>query len=414
MSVAKASRSPRELLSEIGGLLVREVVTADAVQGVVPRVVVEPDSVDQVSSVMRAAFEQGLGVVPRGSGSKLDWADPPSSVDVVLDLTRLRGVVDHAAGDMVVVARSGTRLAELQKTLAGRRQWLALDPPEADATLGGVVATNAAGPRQLLYGRPRDLLIGIAVVLPDGSVARAGGRVVKNVAGYDLGKLYAGSLGTLGVIVEVTFRLHPIPQVSERFEFEVASEAEAQRAAAEIGGSQLEPSSVTIRWSPHGATRVIVGLAGDAAGVRERGEELSKRLTAQGGVRIAALEDEARSSADCVLRLGFRPAEMARVLAEVDNQVARVEVGCDVECQASLGVADVRLQGAVGALRRVVDGLRGSLGADANVLLRKAPPRLKQELGSFGRLGSPAELLRRVKQEFDPTGVLSPGRVPWA
>ena len=213
-------------MSGISGLLVREAATADALQDVVPRVVVEPETVAQVSSVMHAASQQGLSVVPRGTGSKLGWADPPRSADVILDLGRLRGVLDHAAGDVVVVARAGTRLAELQETLARKRQWLALDPPEADATLGGLVATNAAGPRQLTYGRPRDLLIGIEVVLSDGSVARSGGRVVKNVAGYDLGKLYAGSLGTLGVIVEVTFRLHPIPEASELFEFEVESEVE--------------------------------------------------------------------------------------------------------------------------------------------------------------------------------------------
>ena len=412
--MGSASRAPRDLLSGISGLLVREAATRDAVQDVVPGVVVEPDTVAQVSSVMRVASQQDLGVVPRGTGSKLDWTDPPRSVDVILDLGRLQGVVDHAAGDMVVVARAGTRLAKLQETLASTRQWLALDPAEADATLGGLVATNAAGPRQLVYGRPRDLLIGIAVVLPDGSVARSGGRVVKNVAGYDLGKLYAGSLGTLGVIVEVTFRLHPIPEASERFEFEIGSEAEAQRAAAEIGGSQLEPSSVTIRWSPHGTTRIIVGLCGGAAGERERGSELSKRVASQGGLRVAAREDGARRSADCVLRLGFRPADLAHVLARVREEVGRSEVECDVECGALLGVADVHLEGATGALRRVVDGLRGGLGADANVLLRKAPPQLKRELGSFGRLGSPEELLRRVKREFDPTGVLSPGRVPWA
>ncbi len=401
-------------MSGISGLLVREAATADALQDVVPRVVVEPETVAQVSSVMHAASQQGLSVVPRGTGSKLGWADPPRSADVILDLGRLRGVLDHAAGDVVVVARAGTRLAELQETLARKRQWLALDPPEADATLGGLVATNAAGPRQLTYGRPRDLLIGIEVVLSDGSVARSGGRVVKNVAGYDLGKLYAGSLGTLGVIVEVTFRLHPIPEASELFEFEVESEVEGQRAAAEIGDSQLEPDSVTLRWSPHRPTRLVVGLAGGTAGVRERGDELAKRLTALHGVRAAAREDRARCSADCSLRLGFRPADMARVLASVREQAARAEVECDAECEALLGVADVRVEGAMGALRRVVDGLRGGLEADANVLLREAPPQLKRELGSFGRLGSPAELLGRVKREFDPTGVLSPGRVPWA
>ncbi len=409
-----ASPSPRETLSSVSGLLVRDAEVRDAVQGVSPRAVAEPDTVAQVSSTMRAAFQQGLSVLPRGGGSKLDWADPPRSLDVILDLGRLRGVVDHVAGDMVVVARAGTRLAELQESLARTRQWLALDPGADGATLGGLVATNAAGPRQLSHGRPRDLLIGIEVVLADGTVARSGGRVVKNVAGYDLGKLYSGSLGTLGVIVETTFRLHPIPRSSETLGFDVGSEVDARRAIAAIGDSQLEPSFVTLHWSPRGALRLIVGLAGGVHGVRARRAELESRLAALDGVRVGAAGRPTPSPADCVLRLGFHLADLVRVFAGLREEVEIVGLECDAEIEAAVGVADVRIRGPIEATARLVENLRRRLGTDANVLVRRATPELKCQLGSFDRLAAPADLLRRVKREFDPAGLLSPGRVPWA
>jgi len=183
----------------------------DAVGGVVPREAVRPDTVDQVAEVLRAAAADGRTVVPVGGRSKLTWARPPESCDLLLDLTGLDRVVEHVAGDLTVVAEAGVRLADLQAQLGRAGQLLALDPPEEGATLGGLVSANASGPRRLRYGTTRDLLIGITVVLADGTVAHAGGKVVKNVAGYDLGKLFTGAHGTLGVVASTTWRLHPVP-----------------------------------------------------------------------------------------------------------------------------------------------------------------------------------------------------------
>ena len=176
----------------------------------------------------------------------------------------------------------------------------------------------------------------------------------------------------------------------------------------------MEPSFVTLSWSPSGALRLVVGLAGGTAGVQERAGELATRLAALEGVRVAARESQARPRADCVLRLGFRPADLARVLADLRQEAEAAGIECDAEIEAALGVADVRVRGSMDGAARMVEGLRRRLGANANVLLRRAAPELKRRLGSFGRLGAPAELLSRVKREFDPGGVLSPGRVPWA
>src|SRR5699024_1074990 len=154
--------------------------------------------------------EQGLAVVPTGNGTKLDWAGAPERVDVLLDMSGVHGIVEHAAGDLVVRARAGTMLDEVNEAVRQSGQQFAIDHSLPAATLGGVVATGESGPGRHAFGGVRDLLIGVTVVCADGTVTTSGGKVVKNVAGYDLGKLYTGSYGTLGVITELIFRLHPV------------------------------------------------------------------------------------------------------------------------------------------------------------------------------------------------------------
>src|ERR1700722_546837 len=183
---------------------------ADAIAGVVPSFVAFPASTQEASALLRAAAAVDLTVVPRGAGTGLGWGPPPSACDLVIDLQSMDQVLEHAAGDLVVRVQAGATMGPLASGLGSAGQELALDVP-ADATVGGVVATGTAGPRRFRYGAPRDLLIGITIVRADGVVAHAGGKVVKNVAGYDLGKLFSGSRGTLGLITEATFRLHPRP-----------------------------------------------------------------------------------------------------------------------------------------------------------------------------------------------------------
>ncbi|MDP9443186.1 MAG: FAD-binding oxidoreductase, partial [Actinomycetota bacterium] len=193
----------------------RAAAAADAVAGVEPAYVARPGSTREAAEVLRVAGQHRLRVVARGAGTKLDWGAAPAGLDLVVDTTALTGIVEHAAGDLVGIARAGTPLADLQEQLATAHQQLALDAPVPDATLGGSIATNTSGPRRVLYGTLRDLLIGITFVRADGVVAKAGGKVVKNVAGYDFAKLLTGSYGTLGLVTEAAFRLHPLPAASE-------------------------------------------------------------------------------------------------------------------------------------------------------------------------------------------------------
>jgi glycolate oxidase FAD binding subunit len=275
---------------------VREGSTADAVDGVRPAVVVEPASVDEASTVLAFCSANRLAVVPRGGGTKLTWGGAPERADVMLSTARMDAVLDHAAGDLVVVAQAGCRIEALQATLAQSGQMLALDPPQAGATIGGIVATGASGPRRLRYGTPRDLVIGIKLVLSDGTIAHAGGRVVKNVAGYDLGRLFAGSFGTLGLIAEVTFRLHPIPAYAQRLDVSVET-PEAAFAAVRLAVSPpLDPVAVELWWpTASGAGRVEARFEGTEPGVRAQTSRLVSLLghPASRGIGAPSLRDGA-------------------------------------------------------------------------------------------------------------------------
>jgi len=286
----------------------------DAVAGVTPRFAATPASVEEASALLRAAAGFDLAVVPRGGGSKLDWGAPPRRCDLVVDTAGLDQVIEHAAGDLVVRAQAGVSLARLGEVLAAAGQQLALDPPPGPApprqatagaapgpdggpvpappparpaaTVGGTLATGAAGPRRLRYGTPRDLVIGVTVVRADGTVARSGGKVVKNVAGYDLGKLYAGSYGTLGLIVEAVFRLHPRPAAALYVTNDCAGPEDACRVIAAAAASPLAPSAVEVDRPARGErVRVGVLIEGDPDGARERAALMCALLGEAAGQR---------------------------------------------------------------------------------------------------------------------------------
>ncbi|MGH3322479.1 MAG: FAD-binding oxidoreductase, partial [Streptosporangiaceae bacterium] len=216
---------------------------ADAVDGVRPSYVASPGSVEEARDLMRMAAEHRLVVVPRGAGTKLTWGIAPHACDLLVDTSHLDRLLEHAAGDLVCRVEAGLPMARLAETLEPARQQLALDVPVPGSTVGGVLATGTSGPRRLLYGAARDLLIGITVVRADGAVARSGGKVVKNVAGYDLGKLYTGSYGTLGVIVEAAFRLHPLPTAHR---YITARTSHPGAAVHAIMSGQLAPAGLEL------------------------------------------------------------------------------------------------------------------------------------------------------------------------
>ncbi|KAB8195735.1 FAD-binding protein [Nonomuraea phyllanthi] len=383
-------------MEPFSGVTVRQAGADDAVGGVQPRWVALPETVEEVSAVLRDCAERDLAVVPAGGGTKLHWGLPPERCDVLLDMCCMNAVLEHAAGDLVVRAQAGVTMDALAGVLAEKGQELALDPPFAEhTTVGGTLATAAAGPRSFRYGTARDLLIGITVVLPDGTIARSGGKVVKNVAGYDLGKLFTGSQGTLGVIAEATFRLHPLPAESRW----VVAPLPSGDALARVTASQAEPSAVEIDC-PGGAegadATVAVLVEGSAA--EARALELREVL---GDGTITAERPEWWGLIlrdDVLLELRFPPARALEALA------AAGEAGFAFRGSAATGRA--YLEGSEEELAAVT-GLRArveALGGRLHVLA--APETGVDRWGQVSGL----PLMRRVKERFDPGRRMSPGR----
>ena len=201
--------------AHVWGPAVRLAAATDGVAGRMPHVVLEPADATELAAMLQWSDAEGLAVVPRGAGTKLDWTPPPPRVDAVLSTARLNTPIEHCAGDLTATIPAGASIAAVNQLLRRERQWLPLDPAHAGrASIGGIVAANDSGPRRQRYGTPRDLIIGVEMALASGRVAKAGGRVVKNVAGYDLSRLLCGSFGTLAVITRATFKLAPVPSIS--------------------------------------------------------------------------------------------------------------------------------------------------------------------------------------------------------
>ena len=363
-------------------------------------------------------------MVPRGAGTGLAWGAPPSRCDLVVDLRSMDHVVEHEAGDLVARVQAGATIGQLAVAFGSAGQQLALDVP-AEATVGGVVATGTAGPRRFRYGAPRDLLIGITVVRADGVVAQAGGKVVKNVAGYDLGKLFAGSQGTLGVITEAAFRLHPLPAAVAwvTAEFGPAERAGAVTAVAAAAGSPLVPSAVELDW-PGGSQRPLrvgVLLEGTGPGVAERSRQMSELLAAPGGAVSVAETAPARwgalPSSVTVVRVSFWVSSLGPVLDAVAAAGADTGVRPAVSGPAGAGALYACLDPGttdedavrfVTALRERVAGALESGGPRGGVTVLTAPPAVFAACwdGTVPGLA----LMRAVKDRFDPDHRMFPDR----
>jgi glycolate oxidase FAD binding subunit len=385
---------------------VREATDLDQVGGVVPALVARPASTEEVGEVMRAAAGHRLSVVPRGAGTKLSWGLPPRSADLVVDLSALDRVLEHAAGDLIVATQAGAPLRTVQQTLAGAGQRLALDETVAGATVGGTLAANTSGPHRLAGGTARDLLIGITVVRADGVVAKAGGRVVKNVAGYDLGKLMIGSLGTLAVVTEALFRLHPLPETQRWVTVRVDDPAEAYRLVQSVVHAQAVPSAVEVDWPAHGDGAVSVLLEGRADGVAGRVRTVSGLL---GGT---SSEDEGPPAgwASYPWAEGQTGLKLTFVLSGLgDVLMAARAAGAHLRGSAGSGV----LYASVAEPDRApaaLESLRAACARhDGSVVVVEAPPEVRQAVDVWGPVPA-LDLMRRVKDRFDPEHRLSPGR----
>jgi len=413
----------------------------DVVGGRRARYRAAPDSAKEAAALLAAAADLGLTVVARGSGSRLDWGASPASCDLIVDTRRLDQVLEHAAGDLVVTVQAGVRLDDLAAVLASAGQRLALDPPPASepgspdargGTAGGLIATGVAGPLRFRYGSPRDLLIGITIVRADGTIAKSGGKVVKNVAGYDLGKLFTGSYGTLGLITEATFRLHPKPETSTWITLDCPTPQEAADLVQVMSGSPLAPSAIELGW-PSAAAPISVSvlLEGDAASVDVRADRMMALLAERRTVGLpsdhtkrsdgSSAHPPLGSTSGTKIKVSFWIANLVDVLRAICESAAAAGVDPVIAGSAGAGVLDVDVAASApaAAVAQFVAGLRAGLGgldgpagrppAVASAVVVCAPSRVREVVDMWGPVSS-LGLMRAVKDQFDPAHRMAPGR----
>lgn len=381
-------------------------LAAFAIDGMTPARHVAARSAEDVESAIREANEEREAVVLWGGGTRIGIGDPPERYDVALDLRGLRGIVDHEPADLTVTVRAGTTLAELAAALAphGQRWPVEVAHPER-ATVGGTLASAANGPSRLRAFHPRDHTIGCRAVLGDGTLTRAGGRVVKNVTGYDLTRLYSGSYGTLAALVELSLKLEPVPERTLTLRADLPDPSFAYRATRELLRARHELDAVAVLMGDVGDdicpswTALYVRIAGSDAVVARVRTALQVRLPLEEAPddvwgRIAALPADAPTS--------MRAVWPAAELVEVYPQRAVWYPGVDV-----MHILDDEVDPEhARALRAGFEGRNGAL------VIERAPTGLRRAVGTWGTPRLPLEIARRLRDAFDPRGVLAPGRMP--
>jgi glycolate oxidase FAD binding subunit len=383
-----------------------------AIDGVVPGSTVTPSNVEELAACLKEAAKQGKTVAAIGGGTQLDLGMPPEHIDLAVETAGLNRVIEYEPADLTVTVEAGMRLAELQRILGEQGQFLALDPPlEAPATIGGAIATNASGPLRFAYGTARDLVIGTRVANPDGTVTHAGGRVVKNVAGYDLNKLYIGSLGTLALIVELSFKVAPIPPSNATLSSTFPSPAAARAVLGEVVHSSLSPLAIELL----GSRELLFRVGGYPQAVDRQVRELSAIAGRNAGrTRDAAWEElqQARVEArrrDVVLKAATPISASSTAVELLERHLAALNP--TVWAHAGNGVAYAACdapsdQAVLRAARREVE----ALGGNASLVIERCPVPLKREIDVWGDPGPSVALMRAIKAKLDPRNTLNPGR----
>ncbi len=423
-----------------------EALKSAAVDGVTPQYVVRPGTEEEVAETVAWANAAGLAVVPRGQGTSLGMGEPPRRADVVLGLDRLNKVLEYEPADLTVTAGAAVTLGELQQVLGAQGQWLPLDPAlGADHSLGGIIATNLSGPHRWRHGTSRDLLIGMRIVQADGMIYRGGAKVVKNVAGYDLPKVFVGSLGTLGVMTEVTFKLQPLPRNSQTVVAQLPNVAAAAMLSGQVITSPLMPDALAV-VDAGGAARLhtlapdvvaadnvaalfVVRFSGIPAAVARQVNELKAMAEAMGGSIVAAVDDGALwgAVADTPalvtegravrLKIAVLPTLLGEAMAAVQD-VARAQTLAVAQVAHSGngvlysvirgfgpdGDREARTVEAAKAIRKVIADLGGT------TVVEHAPLSIKSAIGVWGPTRGDFRLMQALKAQFDPKGTLNPGR----
>ncbi len=428
----------------------RRKLEAYALDGKRPKVIVSPRSMDEVSKIIAYANEQHLAVIPMGNGTKIGMGGIPKKMDIVLLTRRLNRISDCDIDNLTFSAESGITLSEVQKHLAkeGRGYFLPLDPSFTEkATLGGIVATNSSGPKRLLYGTARDLIIGIKAVFPNGDFVVSGGKTVKNVSGYDMCKLLIGSFGTLGIICEITFKLLPLPEREASLLVPFKTLDEANGFVQTITHSQLLPASIeTLNALAVGKMKYNLPLPSDgnyvvAIGLEGVAESTERQISDMGNIGkkhgalepIAlnserhhafwnALRDFSRGLAKrypeyVALKSNFLISRCGQMMGSYEKIAKGLGIDCafvshsgnGILCAYALPEKDGRPK--VESLVQLVKKMTAeAVKNEGNLVVESSPLSIRKKVDVWGRSRDDTLIMRRIKKQIDPRGILNPGR----
>jgi len=395
-----------------------------------PSSIVYPSTTEELKNVISCAHSHNWRVLPCGNGSKLGWGGVGKNVDLVVSTERLNRIIEHAVGDLTVTVEAGVKFADLQEILLKTGQFLPLEPAyPQDATIGGIIATADSGSLRHRYGGVRDMLLGISFIRSDGQIAKAGGRVVKNVAGYDLMKLFTGSYGTLGILTEVTLRVYPVQEVAGTVVLTGDKEAIAS-ATKTLLASALTPTAVDLlstqlvtQLSLGEGIGLIVRFQSISESVKEQSSRLldiGQKLGLQGTLYSDSDADEAKlwqslpeqiwntpQQPAITCKIGVLPTASVTTLTQLDTQTSPPGIGL---IHAGSGLGLLRLDPATVTPQTIVELRHHCQAQNGFLTILEAPISIKQQIDVWGYTGNALDIMHKIKQQFDPKNLLSPNR----
>lgn len=440
----------KEMVGEARIIQDSDQLKAYAIDGKKPKMIVSPGTINEVSKVVAYANQQHLHIIPRGNGTKMGMGGIPKKIDIVLSTSRLNRITDSDCENLTLSAEAGMTLNEVQKSLAkvGKGYFLPLDPPFTEkATLGGIVATNSSGPKRLIYGTARDLVIGTKAVFPDGDIVVSGGKTVKNVSGYDMCKLLIGSYGTLGILCEMTFKLLPLPEKEATLLLSFATLEKADGFVREVRGSQLVPSSLEIlnsiaaqkmKWFISTASYenglVAIGLDGVAESIDRQISEMNEIGKKHGIIETMTLDSEKHrafwiSFRDfqqglvndfpnlISLKSNFLISKSGEMFGNYKKIADNSGIECAFVCHAGNGIlySYILLGKNIRSKVELTVELIGKLTAEAvknggNLVVESSPLLIKKKVEVWGQSRGDHLVVRRLKEQIDPAGIFNVGR----
>ncbi len=473
---------PKEIVNGLTGIISqdlikfeRDILAGYAVDGVMPKAVIFPRNTQEVSEVVKFANREDLAIVPWGSGSKMSMGNPPERLDLVICTSRMNHMLDVDTSNLTITVEAGVKFRDIQARLATEEDrcylpledlatvagevlcsdrshsgcFLPIDPSCSNtATIGGVVATNSAGPRRLLYNLPRDMILGVRVVAPNGEIAGAGGKTVKNVSGYDISKLMVGAMGSLGILCEMTFKLLPLPEKMETLLLSFDSFSDASDLANRIFETSLLPAAVEVMNSTSftnlrmgdipafDPNKYVVAVAFEAfqEAVERMVTEIKDMAMIFGAKTNASIKDRAHlrfwlavSDLDPALvekfpglikaKLNYRISEWKDIFEFAHKTLAQNGIEHAILAHAGSGICLISLlmdPGSDGLMNNAVEAmaklLERSREAGGNMIIQRAPTRVKNQLKVWGDSGSDFVVMKRLKGQLDPSGIMCPGR----